>query len=350
MKNTILTCNHDLVQYLVSQNKLPQQYLAEDSEKVFKLYQSSFKSTKFLVDRSGKTPHYLNIDFSKYRIPQLKPISLDFLRIARERAKSLLDLGKVINVSWSGGLDSTFVLFILHELAVDKDQVKVYGTYSSILESGIFFEKYIRPNFKCDIHVNKTYKNNFITTEDEIFVTGSMGNNIFYQDLNYHQPDSWIHFKEDGFKPDLIKKYAGAPYERVISELNLEFLQNSIKGSPRKIETLQDLRWWIQFAFNWHTTISNTSIQVGKERSQKIHAFFASDEFQLWSILNKDIPSKVGDYSDERWQLREYIAEYTKDPFYAKNKTNQTSVISSVEPNWLFLLNDYSNIYLEDLQ
>lgn len=349
MKNTILTCNYKIVQELLLNNKLPEKYLTENSQQILNSYYNGFRSTKFLVDRSGNTPHYLNVDFNKYKIPELKNISLDFLEIARNRAKSLLDMGKVINVSWSGGLDSTFVLLILHELAIDKSQIKVYGTYSSILESGMFFEKYVRPRFNYDIHNNKTYKNNFITAEDEIFVTGSMGNNIFYQDLNYHEPDSWMYFKEDGFKPDLIKKYANTAYDKVLRECNLIFLENSIKKCPKNIETLQDLRWWIQFAFNWHTTISNTSIQIGKERSEKIHAFFASDDFQLWSILNKDIPSKRGDYSDERWQLRDYIAEYTGDSYYSTNKKNQTSVLSSFGEDWLFLLNDYSNIYLQDL-
>ena len=350
MNNTILSCNHQLVEILFADNKIPQKYLSQNSLDIFKSYQSGFRSTKFLIDRSGNTPYYINVDLQRYRIPQIKQISLNFLQIARQRAKDLLDLGKVVNVSWSGGLDSTFVLFILHEMASDKSQVQIYGTYSSILESGYFFEKYIRPKFKYNIHVNKQYKNNFITSKDEIFVTGSMGNNIFYQDLNYHEPDSWMYFKEDGFKPDLIKKFADTSYLEVLRECNLEFLQNSIQNSPRKIETLQDLRWWIQFAFNWHTTISNTSIEIGKDRSEKIYPFFGSDEFQLWSILNKDTPSKIGDYSDERWQLREYIAEYTGDTFYAKYKTNQTSVLSSLNPNWLFLMSDYSNIYLEDLQ
>jgi hypothetical protein len=350
MNNTILTCNHQVIELLFLEDKLPKKYLVENACNIFHQYQTSFRTTKFMVDRSGVTPHYLNVDFKKYRIPHIRQVPLDFLEIAKFRAKQLLDLGKVINVSWSGGLDSTFVLLLLHEMASDKSQVQVYGTYSSVIESGSLFDTYIKPNFKFDIHVNTPYKHNFITTEDEIFVTGSMGNNIFYQDLNYHQPDSWMYFKEDGFKPQLIKKYAESPYENVLRDCNLEFLENSIKGSPRPIKTLQDLRWWIQFSFNWHTTLSNTSIQIGKERSEKIHAFFASDEFQLWSVLNKDIPTKIGDYSDERWQLREYIAEYTGDIFYSKHKTNQTSVLSSFEPNWLFLLNDYSNVYVEDLQ
>lgn len=347
--NSILTCNFPIVNRLILQDKIPESYLSGNYHDIFKKYQEGFKTNKFMVDRSGRTPHYLNVDFEKYKIPALREVSLDFLEIARERAKNLLDLGKVINVSWSGGIDSTFVLCILHEMATDKSQIKVYGTYSSILESGCFFDKQIKPSIKYDIHVNKTYKNNFICSDDEIFVTGSMGNNIFYQDLNYHQPDSWIRFKQSGDPTELIKRYYDTEYQLVLQDSNIQFLENTIKNCPKQIITLQDLRWWIQFAFNWHTTISNTSIGIPRNRAEKIHAFFSSEEFQLWSILNKDKPTKIGDYSDERWQMREYIADYTGDLHYSKNKKNETSVLSSFGERWLFLLNNYSNVYLEDL-
>ncbi len=104
------------------------------------------------------------------------------------------------------------------------------------------------------------------------------------------------------------------------------------------------MRWWIQFAFNWHTTKSNSYIQLPKERCEKIHAFFDSDEFQMWSITTNDPPTKTGDYSDERWQMREIIEEITGDRLYSKNKKNCTSVLSPFEPNWLFLMDDYSNV------
>jgi hypothetical protein len=350
MKSKILTCNHKQIQSLIYSRNIPEEYFSDNYENIISDHFTNFNSSKFLYDRSGQTPHYLNVDTKSYPIPQFSSISPDFMGVVEERAKQLLSLGKRINVSWSGGIDSTFVLFTLYNYANDKSQIKVYGTYNSVIESGDLFDKYIKYKFDYDIHVNTNYEDNFICKEDEIFVTGSMGNNIFYQDLNYHEPDSWMRFKEDGFKPDLIKKYSDQPYTSALQDCNLEFLESSIKNSPRKIETLQDLRWWIQFAFNWHTTKSNCYIGVGKDRADKIYSFFDSDSFQIWSITNKDIPSKIGDYSDERWQLREIISNYIPKSSYPKLKKNYTSVLSNFGKNWLFLLNDYSNIYLEDLQ
>jgi hypothetical protein len=346
MKKSLITCNHKIVERLVYDNSLPEYYLNDNYKTIFNRYQSDFKCAKFMFDRSGNTPHYLNVDSNIFKIPTNTEFNLSFEEVSILRAKELLSLGKPINVSWSGGLDSTYVLCLLHYLAIDKSQVKVYGTYNSVLESGTLFDKFIRPNFEYDIHVNTSYKSNYPLT-DEVYVTGSMGNNIFYQDLNFWQPDSWMKFKSPCENP--IYKYAEHPYEHVLQEDNLEFLHNSIVNSPRKLESLQDLRWWIQFAFNWHTTRSNSYVGLPQERCSNIHAFFASDEFQLWSITNNEPKTKVGDYSDERWQMREFIKDYIGDSYYSKNKKNQTSVLSSFENDWVFLLNDYSNIYLQDL-
>jgi hypothetical protein len=67
-------------------------------------------------------------------------------------------------------------------------------------------------------------------------------------------------------------------------------------------------------------------------------------------MTNNDPQTKIGDYSDERWQMREKITEYTGDPTYSKNKKNVLSVMSTFGEDWVFLLNDYSNVYMADLQ
>lgn len=343
----IIACNLKPTEALIESNLIPEQYLASNYKEVYNKYTSSFNTSKFLYDRTGTIPHYLNVDSSKYPIPNSDKFNLSFSEVVEKRAKELLALDKPINVSWSGGLDSTFILMTLYHYANDKSQIKVYGTYSSIIESGYFFDKYIKDKFHFDIHTNKTYKNNY-KVGDEIVVTGSNGNDIFYKDIiQLNSYDSWMKFKDP--VSDNIKRYADSPYSTVLQECNIEFLHEFIKNSPRKIETVQDLRWWVAFSFNWYTTASNSYIGVGKETASKIHSFFGCEDFQLWSMYNKDSPTKTGDYTDDRWQLREMISEYTGDEFYSKNKQNFLSVLSRYEHDWVFLLNDYSNIYMQDL-
>lgn len=352
----ILTCNINIVDELIESGKLPEQYLAENYKETFIDFKQNFPMTdKFFYDRTGTIPHYLNVDGEKSPIPTAQNFNLSFAEVVEKRAKELIALGKPINVSWSGGLDSTFILFTLYHYANDKSQIKVYGTYSSIIESGYMFDKFIKNNIKYDIHLNTSYLNNYKTIpHDEIVVTGAPGNDIFYKDIgkpnmkSVNKYDAWMIFKDPVFNS--VYTYADSPYDKVLADSNLEFLEEFIKKSPRKIETLQDLRWWVCFSFNWYTTLYNSSIGVGWDTVKKTHAFYNTVDFQLWSMYNKDPTTKVGDYTDDRWQLREMIAEYTGDQFYSTNKANFLSVMSSFGSDWLFLLNDYSNIYIEDFK
>lgn len=345
----ILACNIQSVDALIEIGELPEQYAAENYKQIYKKFKEQFPVGKFFYDRSGTIPHYLNVDATKNPIPNATNFNLSFSEVVEKRAKELLALGKPINVSWSGGLDSTFILFTLYHYANDKSQIKVYGTYSSILESGSIFDKYIKNTFKYDIHTNTSYENNYKNIGDEIILSGSPGNDIFYKPIGtadkppLNKYDAWMVFKDPSGG---VYDYADSPYEQVLADCNLEFLEEFIKKSPRKIETLQDLRWWVCFCFNWYTTLNNTSVGVGVDTANKMHHFYNTDDFQLWSIYNKDPTTKVGDYSDERWQLREMITEYTGDDFYSTKKTDFISVLSMYDPKWLFLLNDYSNIYL----
>lgn len=347
MKKIIAT-NHNKVIELIDAGSLPKVFLNDNWENILKQYKTQFSSLKFLVDRTGTIPHYLNVNQSLYPIPSGTKC-LSFNEVAKKRALELINLGKPIYVSWSGGVDSTFVLLTLYHYATDKSQIRVYGTYNSIVESGYIFDRFIKYKFMYDIHTPVSLHNNYNNIEPgSIIVTGALGNNLFYQDLNWHQPDSWMLFKDPIENP--IKKFAEYPYQEVLQEPNVEFLQECILKSPRKIETLQDLRWWVQFNFNWYTVKTTSYVQSSALNIGNIHAFFDSEDFQLWSVFNNDPPTKKGDYTDERWQQREIITEYLGDSFYSETKKNTTSVLSSFNKSWIFLLEDYTNIYLEDLQ
>lgn len=344
--NKLISCNQTLINALILEDRLPERFLTEDYKSLHKKYTEEFPCNKFFFDRTLTVPHYLNVDSERYKIPDPTEFSLNFDEVSEKRAKELLSLGKVINVSWSGGLDSTFTLLTLLNFAEDKSQIKVYGTYNSVVESGNFFDNHINGKVQFDIHTTRSIEKNYPFRKNEIYVTGGMGNDLFYPELIAGNRDSWMIFKD---KNADMAKVALEPYEKVLAEPNLEFLQEFIKKSPRKIETLQDLRWWVSFSFNWYNCRTNSYIGIGEERCNSIHPFFGSDDFQKWSMVNTDIPSKTGDFLDERWQIRDKIAEYTGSQQYSTSKRNAASVLSSFGTKWLFLMNDYSNVYLQDL-
>ena len=67
-----------------------------------------------IYDRTNVLPHYLNICKDKHPMPVKDDnFNKSFFEISEIRAKQLLSLQKPINVLWSGGIDSTFILFLL---------------------------------------------------------------------------------------------------------------------------------------------------------------------------------------------------------------------------------------------
>ena len=64
-----------------------------------------------VYDRSGMIPHYLNIAKGLHPMPNhIDGYNKSFYEIAEKRCKELLATNKVLEVMWSGGIDSTFIL------------------------------------------------------------------------------------------------------------------------------------------------------------------------------------------------------------------------------------------------
>lgn len=301
----------------------------------------NFSKETFLVDRTQSIQHFLDIDYSYSPIPVNPNFNKDLDSIIKNRCLELLSTGKQINVAWSGGIDSTFVLLSLQHYANDPDQVMVYGTYNSIIESGDFFDRFIKDRMRYSIKINTSASNNF-ANKDCIYVTGAMSNQIFPQSLLHSKRDYILQFK-DGYS---IENTLDSFYKDVLTESCLEFLEPCILKIPRNLYTIQDLRWFMNFNFSWYNVLTSTLIGLDTDTSDRVHAFFNTDDFQLWSIYNTDIQTKTGDYEDDRWQLREAITNYIGDSFYSVNKKKFTSVLSPIPNNWLYLLNNYSNVYI----
>lgn len=343
----IISYNPPQVNSCILSGYIPEKYLNANWQEIFQQYSSrQFSMNQFMFDRTESIEHYLKID-NVCKIPCFSTTK-SFQEIANSRAKELLSSGKPLYVSWSGGIDSTYVLCCLYKNATDKNQITVYGTYNSILESGTLFDSFIKPNFKYDIHTNYVDCSlNYSGESDHIFVTGNIGNQLFYPSTKYNKyRDSILQFKNlyDG----CIDDYANLDYQTVLTEECVQFLSPAISKSPKKITTLQDLRWFIIFNFTYNSVLFNQHQEV-KISPSRIISFFNTDEFQSWSFSNSDLPTKTGDWKDERWQMREFIAEVIGNDYYSKNKQKSTSVLSQRSHNWLFLLKDYSNIYFQDL-
>jgi hypothetical protein len=294
-----------------------------------------------VYDRSGEIPHFLNMAEDLHPLPKhIEGYNKSFYEVAENRAKELLALNQPINVMWSGGLDSTFALFMLRKFANDKDQVRVYGTYNSIIESGDMFDRVIKDNFKYEI--STATRNDLNLNSEGIYVSGMCGNQLFGPTDDMFGNNMLFHHTLG--TPETIYE----SYEKNIDPELLEFLYPAIKVSPRKIETVADLRWYCIFNLDWYTAIYEHKILLPKEKAEKIYGFFDSIEFQEWAANTKEPFTKVqGDPNTHRWQMREILSDIFGEVEYAKNKEKKISNFSITEPGWIALLEDYRNVFID---
>jgi hypothetical protein len=337
--NTFIVPNH-----IKNDRQNTEKYLSADfSDQLFEQYNKfGLNRYNMVYDRTKSIPHYLNITPDIHPMPgYIENYNTSFWEVTERRAKELLALDKPINVLWSGGIDSTYTLFVLRHFANDPDQVRICGTYNSILESGNLFDRRLRHEFKHTIRTTGPHEQNF-DDPDAVYISGMGGNQLFGPTDNMFANGSLALFHHTLGTPDTIYK----SYKEHIDTELLEFLDPAIKASPRKLETVADLRWYCIFNLDWYTGVYEHKTQLPAETAERIHGFFDSWDFQTWAVNTKEPFTKVpGNPNTHRWQMREALADMFGEPDYAVQKKKLISTFSINDHNWMFLLDGYKNIY-----
>ena len=285
-----------------------------------------------VIDRTGAIPHFLDIKITEPIPTELTTMSFD--DVVRARAKELVAQNKPIKVMWSGGLDSTFTLFVLREYA-QKGQLSVFGTWGSILESGDLFDLYIKGRTPHEIGV---FGKDLNLDTDAIVVSGMLGNQVF-------GPANIINdaFRCNYGTMDMINQ----PYEKSIDPFICEFLDPSIKASPKKIETLADFRWWMMFNYSWQSMKWEYNAYLPATQFGKIVGFFDDIRFQQWALSTKDTwQLDPTNHLTHRWQMRKIIDQCIGPNDYTKTKDKSVSVLYTKNKSWFALLDNYTNIHL----
>jgi len=274
--------------------------------------------------------------------PRVSDYNKSFWEITEKRCKELLSLDKPIYVMWSGGIDSTYLLLALQYFANTPEQVRIFGTYNSIVESGDLFDRRLKHEFQYQIKVAS--RNDFNFQEDAIFVSGMCGNQLFGPTDDMFATGGAAMFHHTLGTPKTIYE----SYEKNINPELLEFLDPMIKNSPKKIETVADLRWYCIFNLDWYTAVYEHKTLLDPIRASKIHGFFDSYDFQEWAVSTPEPFTKIrGNPNTHRWQMREIIKDVFGEPHYAEFKPKKISTFSINETLWLLLLQGYENVYID---
>jgi hypothetical protein len=327
--NTILTYNQFLIDSYIHYPQF-ERYKSKHFEEWYPIYRnfplegwsdypykdtrrSVFASSVWFFDRTNTIPHYLNIN-NDSPIPKLKPFTEFFSNICLKRAKELIDTGQKINLFWSGGLDSTNAFFCLHKFA-PKNQLKVYLTYDSIIESGNLFDRYIKTNYEYDLSLPKPPQ--FQNWDNGIILNGSAADQLF--GIPYGINNDNFHL----------------PYQNFINDQEQKFIQPVLDKFPVPIKTYFDFKWFQPFVFKY--VAGKKIIYQGRQfkKEQKISAFYDTDDFQIWSMLNYEPKFIDGDINTLKWPLRNLIYENSGEKNYAYNKKKNNSNYSVYNPHWL---------------
>lgn len=275
-------------------------------------------------DRTRTLPHYLKM--AEYEpLPEYdSSFNKSFKQICLETAEKLAATGKKINISWSGGLDSTTALFALMEVA-DPKQLKVFCNISSIVESGNMMEKHIVPR-GVDCHITLPLLTPIF--DDGIIVSGYLGDQLYGRYFTL-KPEEFNMAWEDYLDRDQVE--------------TIGKMIDNFPGAP--IKTVPEYLSFIELNSKWQ--MGKVNRQRALPNADRFVAFYDTVDFQKWSIGRYEEKFLSPDPKTYKWASKKFLKDCGLE-FYAANKVVQTSHYHIVDHEWVMDLVDGTSLYRKD--
>lgn len=282
-------------------------------------------------DRTRTIPHYLNMSGWEPLPERDSSFSKTFKQICLETAEEIVKRanGDRINISWSGGLDSTCAFFSLREFAAP-GQLKIFCNYNSIVESGTLFDTYIKD--QVDYSITLPMSNPQFSSG--LIVTGMLSDQLFgrYQAISPQQFNvSW-------------KDY--------LTPKQVELVEQILPNWPgTEIKTVPDFLSFIELNCKWQMGKFNRVRNIPKHIASRVINFYEPQDFQRWSLGNYEPKWYNEDIKTYKWVIRTILQDFMKpgDPF-PMNKVVQSSHYHIIEHSWVMMLADGSHLYLKDFK
>lgn len=256
------------------------------------------------------------------------------LRKAEEIVRIQDLIQKPIAVSYSGGIDSTaIVCSFIHLLGIKEAarRVHIYMSTDSIFEYPKFFSDTLLPNF--NIFPITRFVDCF--GSQNIFVDGEPNGIILFA-------VDWLAQSKDTFGIDFFKGPVTADSIDVIAKnIKFNYSQNHVQALYEmtrvsaetfgiKLENMLDWIWWFNFNFRyqWFSYKDIRKFRVYYPHFHMDHnffkshfiCFFDSDDFQNWSINNRQRQFENFDPRTFKLPCKDLIYKVTGDPLYWRLK------------------------------
>ena len=278
-------------------------------------------------------------------LPEYRKLEKSFAQICDERAIELYTRAETNNkklaVMYSGGIDSTLIITSLLKNLTPKQlkNVVVLMNEESIIENRNFYYDHISKNLKCVPSFNYGL---YITSHEYLLISGEQADQLFLPNIFM----DFLEFSKKGL--DVTSKpleqtkgllidyfdYAIPDYKEKDSAENIYKIFDMTSAScPVGINNIQDLLWWHVLVTKWQSCYSRMLGFLPNPNEIEFETgyttFFCNDEFQLWSMNNRDaiIQNSMTTY---KYVQKDYIFDYNKDEQYYKEKKKTGSLGSAV--------------------
>jgi hypothetical protein len=231
-----------------------------------------------------------------------------------KRVHDLTQNGQIVNLFWSGGIDSTAMVVGFLNHCKDLSQVRVlYSANSQKEHPGFYLLLQTIPQielveFGGDVYLNQNFDGMFVSGDGADDLTASIDWSFFekHQWSVLHQP--WKSFF----------------YDLTQNTNFVDFCEQWFALSGRPIDTVLEARWWFYTATKIQKFPSELAATIHDHQPLPL-GFFDCYEFEhfMWHNLDLIIPNK--NYSSYKQFLKDYIFLYDKDARYKKNKEKQSS-------------------------
>lgn len=279
-----------------------------------------------LIDRTKTLDHGFPYEVPD-PIPQLENMQTDIATLCDRRAayivKKSRELNKPIRIFWSGGIDSTAAcVALLKQVQDEPERLEIVHSSYSRREYKYFFKHHVRkhPRKLKISHVSTALLDNYL------IVTGEHGDQLFGSVKALSIPMNYLQSPWQQVFPDMLRN-TFATRERADCVLN--YLTPQFDASPVPITNLFELLWWMNFSMKWQTVMYRMPASLYQDdfmqTMPRIHHFFQTKNFQLWSMINQD--KKIGeDLLSYKWPLKKYILDFTGDNKYYEQKQKEPSL------------------------
>jgi hypothetical protein len=258
----------------------------------------------------------------------------NFMDVSVARIKELTQHNQHVNVLWSGGIDSTFIMTLMIDLGIadelySQGRLTIGLNQDSIRENPVFYEKFIKPRYiNCVVQANHLLID---PKENEVIITGEMADNLvgsltmkscvdYYNDFGVvHQPYGK---SVDWLSRKLQKEEAKTALRN--------FIEQTVQNSPIEIISCHDLLWYLNFNFKWQAVnfriVSHAKDEaIGNRLIKNLKHFFNTDDFQMWSLMEGHYFEGTN-WGDYKKVMKKQIYQVTSDLEYYKNKTKHPSL------------------------